>query len=117
MYRRALNQVGDHVYCVSSGTVLQCYWVEIIIIIIIKCSFTRGGGVDAELSSFSHNTGNLDRVEPGEEFEYSLWTAPDCAGTSHENGNRTWFHFSVKVPQGSLNKTMRSVTLGISKCL
>jgi hypothetical protein len=52
--------------------------------------------------------GNLDRAEPGQaQFEYNLWTAPDCAGTSHENGNRTWFYFSVKFPQGNINKTMR----------
>lgn len=25
-----------------------------------------------------------------------MWTQPDCAGTPFENGNRTWFYFSVK---------------------
>ena len=56
--------------------------------------------------------GNLDRVEPGQaQFEYNLWTAPDCVGTSHENGNRTWFHFNVKFPQGNINKRMRSENL------
>ena len=30
------------------------------------------------------------------DFEYNLWTSPDCAGTSYENSNRTWFYFGVK---------------------
>ena len=62
------------------------------------------------------DSGNLARVErvkaeeslsPSEEvdhsstaltpdYEYNVWTAPDCAGTEHENPNRTWFHFGVK---------------------
>ena len=52
--------------------------------------------------------GNLDRVEPCQTpLEYNLWTAPDCAGTNHENGNRTWFHFSAKIPQNYTNQIMR----------
>lgn len=54
--------------------------------------------------------GNLDRVEPCQApFEYKLWTAPDCAGTSYENGNRTWFYFNVKTPRDNQNKIMRFV--------
>ncbi|XP_077408066.1 cytosolic carboxypeptidase-like protein 5 [Vanacampus margaritifer] len=29
------------------------------------------------------------------DYEFNVWTQPDCAGTEHENGNRSWFHFSV----------------------
>lgn len=30
------------------------------------------------------------------DFEFNVRTAPDCAGTEHENGNRSWFHFGVR---------------------
>ena len=29
-------------------------------------------------------------------YEFNLWTRPDCAGTEFENNNRTWFYFSIK---------------------
>ncbi|KAK2890372.1 cytosolic carboxypeptidase-like protein 5 [Channa argus] len=32
------------------------------------------------------------------DYEFNVWTQPDCAGTEHENGNRSWFHFSVRGP-------------------
>ncbi|XP_027007474.2 cytosolic carboxypeptidase-like protein 5 isoform X3 [Tachysurus fulvidraco] len=49
---------------------------------------------DAEKSSFSH----LD-------YEFNVWTKPDCADTEFENGNRSWFYFSVRgVQPGKLLK-------------
>lgn len=30
------------------------------------------------------------------DYEFNVWTSPDAAGTENENGNRTWFYFSVK---------------------
>ena len=27
--------------------------------------------------------------------EFNLWTSPDCAGSEFQNGNRTWFFFSL----------------------
>lgn len=30
------------------------------------------------------------------DFEFNIWTNPDCAGTEFENGNRTWFYFGMK---------------------
>ncbi|XP_075939638.1 cytosolic carboxypeptidase-like protein 5 isoform X2 [Anarhichas minor] len=30
------------------------------------------------------------------DYEFNVWTQPDCSGTEHENGNRSWFHFSVR---------------------
>ncbi|XP_056873745.1 cytosolic carboxypeptidase-like protein 5 isoform X3 [Takifugu flavidus] len=30
------------------------------------------------------------------DYEFNVWTKPDCGGTEHENGNRSWFYFSVK---------------------
>ncbi|CAH2071748.1 unnamed protein product, partial [Iphiclides podalirius] len=68
---------------------------------------------------FIHNfdSGNLGHVEqvpreliaPGVNFktnaseipdyEFNLWTRPDCAGTEFENGNRTWFYFGVQASE------------------
>ncbi|KPJ19309.1 Cytosolic carboxypeptidase-like protein 5 [Papilio machaon] len=57
---------------------------------------------------FIHNfdSGNLGHVEqvPSElietpEYEFNLWTRPDCAGTEFENGNRTWFYFGIQASQ------------------
>lgn len=30
------------------------------------------------------------------DYDYNVWTAPDCAGMECENPNRTWFYFGVK---------------------
>ncbi|XP_028996769.1 cytosolic carboxypeptidase-like protein 5 [Betta splendens] len=30
------------------------------------------------------------------DYEFNVWTQADCAGTEHENGNRSWFYFSVR---------------------
>ncbi|XP_034018660.1 cytosolic carboxypeptidase-like protein 5 isoform X2 [Thalassophryne amazonica] len=30
------------------------------------------------------------------DYEFNVWTQPDCANTEHENGNRSWFFFSVR---------------------
>ncbi|XP_063758859.1 cytosolic carboxypeptidase-like protein 5 isoform X2 [Eleginops maclovinus] len=30
------------------------------------------------------------------DYEFNIWTQPDCAGTEHENGNRSWFYFSIR---------------------
>ncbi|XP_030410886.1 cytosolic carboxypeptidase-like protein 5 isoform X2 [Gopherus evgoodei] len=33
---------------------------------------------------------------PTADYEFNVWTKPDCAETEYENGNRSWFYFSVK---------------------
>ncbi|XP_054845298.1 cytosolic carboxypeptidase-like protein 5 isoform X4 [Eublepharis macularius] len=33
---------------------------------------------------------------PMADYEFNVWTKPDCADTEYENGNRSWFYFSVK---------------------
>ncbi|KAM3603595.1 uncharacterized protein V6R79_025633 [Siganus canaliculatus] len=39
------------------------------------------------------------------DYEFNVWTQPDCGGTEHENGNRSWFYFSVRgVAPGKLLK-------------
>uniref|UniRef100_A0AAQ6AK82 Cytosolic carboxypeptidase-like protein 5 n=1 Tax=Amphiprion ocellaris TaxID=80972 RepID=A0AAQ6AK82_AMPOC len=30
------------------------------------------------------------------DYEFNVWTQPDCAGTEYENGNRSWFYFSIR---------------------
>lgn len=44
------------------------------------------------------DSGNLAKAVKDEKNpnEFNLWTLPDCANTSYENGNRTWFYFGVK---------------------
>ncbi|XP_054978610.1 cytosolic carboxypeptidase-like protein 5 isoform X4 [Sorex araneus] len=43
------------------------------------------GGVAAPASSLS-----------SPDYEFNVWTRPDCAETEFENGNRSWFYFSVR---------------------
>ncbi|XP_006880663.1 PREDICTED: cytosolic carboxypeptidase-like protein 5 [Elephantulus edwardii] len=45
-----------------------------------------GGGAAASISSFSSSP----------DYEFNVWTRPDCAETEFENGNRSWFYFSVR---------------------
>ncbi|KAG5846405.1 hypothetical protein ANANG_G00114630 [Anguilla anguilla] len=33
---------------------------------------------------------------PNPDYEFNVWTKPDCADTEFENGNRSWFYFSVR---------------------
>ncbi|XP_077442875.1 cytosolic carboxypeptidase-like protein 5 isoform X2 [Stigmatopora argus] len=39
------------------------------------------------------------------DYEFNVWTQPDCGGSEYENGNRSWFHFSVQgIAPGKLLK-------------
>ncbi|XP_073694139.1 cytosolic carboxypeptidase-like protein 5 [Garra rufa] len=35
-------------------------------------------------------------AQPLPDYEFNVWTKPDCASTEFENGNRSWFYFSVR---------------------
>ena len=72
--------------------------------------------------------GNLARVE---EFkghsdadwrEFDLWVSSDCEGTEFANANRSWFYFSVAVPQNYVGRVLRynkislNIVLSDSSC-
>ncbi|KAJ8355491.1 hypothetical protein SKAU_G00182850 [Synaphobranchus kaupii] len=41
-------------------------------------------------------SGLLAGSAPNPDYEFNVWTKPDCADTEFENGNRSWFYFSVR---------------------
>lgn len=47
------------------------------------------------------------------DFDYNVWTAPDCAGTEFENQNRTWFYFGIK--GGQPGKLLRINILNLNR--
>ncbi|XP_030839188.1 cytosolic carboxypeptidase-like protein 5 isoform X2 [Strongylocentrotus purpuratus] len=48
---------------------------------------------DDDEDGTGHRVGDANAAP---DYEFNLWTNPDCGGTEFENGNRTWFHFAVK---------------------
>ncbi|XP_041951933.1 cytosolic carboxypeptidase-like protein 5 isoform X1 [Alosa sapidissima] len=57
-------------------------------------------GSDGE-SAANGNNGSLSTPD----YEFNIWTKPDCADTEFENGNRSWFYFSVRgIAPGKLLK-------------
>uniref|UniRef100_A0A3B4AFZ5 Cytosolic carboxypeptidase-like protein 5 n=1 Tax=Periophthalmus magnuspinnatus TaxID=409849 RepID=A0A3B4AFZ5_9GOBI len=56
-------------------------------------------------SDSSSNGNTASAPSPTPDYEFNVWTSPDCAGTEHENGNRSWFYFCVRgVSSGKLLK-------------
>ncbi|XP_030200513.1 cytosolic carboxypeptidase-like protein 5 isoform X2 [Gadus morhua] len=47
------------------------------------------------------------------DYEFNVWTQPDCAGTEHENGNRSWFYFSVR--GASPGKLLKVTVMNMNK--
>ncbi|XP_058988332.1 cytosolic carboxypeptidase-like protein 5 isoform X1 [Mustela lutreola] len=38
----------------------------------------------------------ISSIASSPDYEFNVWTRPDCAETEFENGNRSWFYFSVR---------------------
>ena len=47
------------------------------------------------------------------DYEFELWTAPDCSGTEFENGNRTWFFFGLK--GGPVGAVLKFTVMNMNK--
>ncbi|KAM6326840.1 cytosolic carboxypeptidase-like protein 5 isoform 7-T7 [Alca torda] len=50
---------------------------------------------------------------PPADYEFNVWTRPDCAQTEYENGNRSWFYFSVR--GGAPGKLIKLHILNMNK--
>ncbi|KAE8742273.1 hypothetical protein FOCC_FOCC012202 [Frankliniella occidentalis] len=83
------------------------------------CEHFSAKMVEVECGGFTFSSnfesGNMARVEqvplppkppplPGQsssssdvpDYEFNIWTNPDCAGTEFENSNRSWFYFGIR---------------------
>ncbi|CAL1538199.1 unnamed protein product [Lymnaea stagnalis] len=51
---------------------------------------------DDEGTEFSNGVQTVSGVEIKPDYEFNVWTNPDCAGTQFENPNRSWFYFGIR---------------------
>ncbi|XP_060801706.1 cytosolic carboxypeptidase-like protein 5 isoform X2 [Amyelois transitella] len=65
--------------------------------------------VPTELIAPSINSKN--NVSETPDYEFNLWTRPDCAGTEFENGNRTWFYFGVQASESNVLVRLNLINL------
>ncbi|KAF8562258.1 hypothetical protein P879_10623 [Paragonimus westermani] len=67
----------------------------------------------ADNNTNNNAAGNVSIYDFKADYDFKVWTRPDCAGTLFENGNRTWFHFSVRgyVP----GKLIRIMIMNLNK--
>ncbi|XP_026527355.1 cytosolic carboxypeptidase-like protein 5 isoform X3 [Notechis scutatus] len=65
-----------------------------------KVEHQEGDGDNSLNGSGSINTCSASMVFgnslPSADYEFNVWTKPDCGDTEYENGNRSWFYFSVR---------------------
>lgn len=75
-----------------------------------NASQSGGSSADGITSKPSSSTGTKER-QP--DFEFNLWTRPDCHGSAFENGNRTWFFFSIR--GGEKNQLVKLNVMNLNK--
>ncbi|KAG9468604.1 hypothetical protein GDO78_022363, partial [Eleutherodactylus coqui] len=56
----------------------------------------RSDGDGDTLGSNGGSGAGFSSSLPAPDYEFNIWTKPDCADTEYENGNRSWFYFSVR---------------------
>ncbi|XP_039202018.1 cytosolic carboxypeptidase-like protein 5 isoform X3 [Crotalus tigris] len=65
-----------------------------------KVEHQEGDGDNSLNGNSSINTSSASVVFgnslPTADYEFNMWTKPDCGDTEYENGNRSWFYFSVR---------------------
>ncbi|XP_073669802.1 cytosolic carboxypeptidase-like protein 5 isoform X3 [Paramisgurnus dabryanus] len=69
--------------------------------VVFSSSFDSGNLARVERVDHSETDGESSRqanasVQTKPDYEFNVWTKPDCADTEFENGNRSWFYFSVR---------------------
>uniref|UniRef100_A0A8C5HY36 Cytosolic carboxypeptidase-like protein 5 n=1 Tax=Gouania willdenowi TaxID=441366 RepID=A0A8C5HY36_GOUWI len=68
--------------------------------IVFSSKFDSGNLARVEKVENGISSPPSDTASPGSgltsDYEFNVWTQPDCAGTEHENGNRSWFYFNVQ---------------------
>lgn len=77
-------------------------------------SSSQGASLGGARKAHKSSTPSQSIVDPMPvNYEFSLWTRPDCAGTDYENNNRTWFFFGIK--GGSVGNRVRLNVMNLNK--
>lgn len=69
--------------------------------------------------STSHPNISSSTVQPrsagieNPDYQFQLWTKPDCSGTEFENGNRTWFYFGLR--GGPVGAVLKFTVMNLNK--
>lgn len=91
---------------------------------VIQSSVAPAQNVSSSTSCASETGGNGPQTGAGSlgsakaetrkiDTEFNLWTKPDCHGTPFENGNRTWFFFSIR--GGEKNQNVKLNVMNLNK--
>ncbi|KAG7163114.1 Cytosolic carboxypeptidase-like protein 5-like, partial [Homarus americanus] len=75
---------------------------------------SQGGSLTGGRKAHKSSTSSQPIVDPMPvNYEFNLWTRPDCAGTEYENNNRTWFFFGIK--GGAVGNRVRLNVMNLNK--